>query len=593
MREDQLEPCTERVHPVDATWEAERVARRAAEASVARIARLQAATAALSASRTPDEVADSALGAGIAALDGARGFVLVDGGGALAVLRCAGVAESAARAAASASVSNPAAEAFRTGAAVFVEDREDLLARYPALATFGETVRADAIAALPLALDGRTLGVLAVGFDGARRFGEADRALAYALAAQCAQALDRARLFVSERLARAEAVAARARLAFLDELSAHLAESSEEAQMLEGVARLAVPALGDWAGLFVTTDEGAMALSAEAGPRTLGAAVEAHLRADPLLRLAHACGCGPPVAVHDFPEDGAGAPTAGSAGIAALCLQKRALGAIVVAAADPLRRHGPADLALLAHVAHRTALAVEHARLLREATAAAHAREEFLQVASHELRGPIGTLRLTVQLLGRDARKGKTDTLADRLRVIERQAGRLGRLSDMLLDVSRITAGRLDLAREPGDLAAVAREVVSRFEEEAAESGVEIRVDAPEEVRCAFDASRMDQVVSNLLSNAVKYGREGPVEVRARGGGGRAILEVEDHGIGIAPADQERIFDRFERAVSARHFAGIGLGLWIVRQLVEAHGGAIRVRSVPGEGATFTVELPA
>jgi signal transduction histidine kinase len=162
----------------------------------------------------------------------------------------------------------------------------------------------------------------------------------------------------------------------------------------------------------------------------------------------------------------------------------------------------------------------------------------------------------------------------------------------MLLDVSRITAGRLDLAREPGDLVAFVHDIVARLEDEAADAGVEIRVDAPGEVRCAFDAARMDQVVSNLISNALKYGSAAPVEVRVRSGGGRAILEVEDHGIGIAPEDQERIFDRFERAVSPRHFAGIGLGLWIVRQLVEAHGGTIRVRSAPDHGATFTVELP-
>jgi signal transduction histidine kinase len=576
----------------EASWEAERAARRAAEASVARLARLQAATAALSASRTPDEVADAALGAGIAALDGCRGFVLVDGGGALAVLRCAGFPEAAARAAAASTVSNPAAEAFRTGASVFVGGRDDLLARYPALAALGEGLRGDAMAALPLVIDGRTIGVLAVGFDGERRFGDADRALARALAAQCAEALDRARLFVSERLARADAVAAQARLALLDRLSALLAESTAEPEMLEGVARAAVPALGDWAGLFVATAAGEIALAARAGPPALGAAVEAHLRSDPLLRLAGACGCGPAVAVHDFPEgDPGGRP--GSAVVAPLCLQRRALGAVVVASADPLRRYGAPDLALVGEVGHRTALAVEHARLLREATVAAQAREEFLHVASHELRGPIGTLRLAVQLLGRDLRKGKLDALAGRLRILDRQAGRLSRLSDMLLDVSRITAGRLELARVDADLAALVREVAPRFEEDAAEAGIALRVDAPGEVRCALDPDRMDQVVSNLLSNAVKYGREGPVEVRVRRDADRAVLEVEDHGIGVAPEDQERIFERFERAVPARHFAGIGLGLWIVRQLVEAHGGTIRVRSVPGQGATFTVELPA
>jgi signal transduction histidine kinase len=298
--------------------------------------------------------------------------------------------------------------------------------------------------------------------------------------------------------------------------------------------------------------------------------------------------------VHDFPQSGAGGRAVASAAVAPLCLRGRALGAIVVAAGDPFRRYGPPDLALAADVGHRTALAVEHVRLLRDATTSARAREEFLHVASHELRGPIGTLRLAVQLLGRDVRKGRTeDVLAHRLRIIERQAGRLSRLSDMLLDVSRITAGRLELAREAGDLSALVREVVARVVDEAGETGVELRVDAPEEVRCTFDAARLDQVVSNLLSNAVKYGRDAPVDVRVRREAGSAVVEVEDRGIGIAPEDRERIFDQFERALSARHFGGIGLGLWIVRQLVEAHGGKIRVRSAPGEGATFTVELPS
>ncbi len=575
----------------DVSWERERTALRVAEASVARISRLQAATAALSASRTPGEVADAALGAGIAALDGSCGLVLVDDGGELTVLRCANVSEAEARTAATATGPNPVADAFRTGAPVFVQDHEELVARYPA--AVASRVRVGAIATLPLALEGRTIGVLSVGFEGPRHFCDADRALAYGLAAQCAHALDRARLFVSERLARTEAVAARARLAFLDELSAHLAESESEGEMLEGVARLAVPALGDWVGLFVTTERGEIALAAQAGPAALGAAVEAHLRSDPLLRLARACECGPAVGVHDFPGE-AGTRAVASAAIAPLCLRGRALGAIVVAAADPLRRYAPPDLALAADVGHRTALAVEHARLLREATAAARAREEFLHVASHELRGPIGTLRLAVQLLGRDVRKARTEeVLAHRLRIIDRQAGRLARLSDMLLDVSRITAGRLELARDEGDLSALVREIVARVGDEAAQANVEIRVDAPEKARCTFDAARMDQVVSNLLSNAVKYGRDAPVDVRLRVVAGRAVLEVEDRGIGIAPADQERIFGRFERAVPAQHFAGLGLGLWIVRQLVEAHGGAIRVRSVQGKGTTFTVELPA
>jgi signal transduction histidine kinase len=189
-------------------------------------------------------------------------------------------------------------------------------------------------------------------------------------------------------------------------------------------------------------------------------------------------------------------------------------------------------------------------------------------------------------------RSGDPDACERRLRVLDRQVARLLGLSDTLLDVSRITAGRLELARVDGDLAALAVEVAARFADDAAEQGSAIELDAPAPVRCPHDASRMDQVISNLVSNAVKYGRGAPIRVAVHAEGGCAVLEVEDRGIGIAPEHQDRIFGRFERAVSSRNYAGLGLGLWIARRLVEAHGGTIRVRSEAGKGSTFIVALP-
>ncbi|HET7825871.1 MAG TPA: ATP-binding protein [Anaeromyxobacter sp.] len=573
------------------SWEVERAARREAEATAARIARLQAATGALAAARTPGEVAQVALGAAISALGGQGGFVLVEGArGGLAVLRSHGAREEAvARAAADAQT--PAGECFRGVAPVFVEDRASLLARYPRVETLQGDPFGEALAALPLELEGRPLGVLAVAFAEPHRFPEEDRAFAAALASQSAQALERARLFVAERLARAEAVAARTRLAFLDQVSALLAEASGEDDMLAGLVRLAVPALGEWAGIYVAKDSGDLALAASSGPASLGAAVDGHLRKDPRGRLSRTSLCGEPLVVKDFPPALAG--SAPAAVLAPLCLKRKSIGAFVVASAEAAGRFGAADLALASDVAHRTALAVEHARLLREATLAAAAREEFLHVASHELRGPLGTLRLTVQLLGREAAKRDLQGIESRLRMLDRQAQKLVRLSDALLDVSRITAGRIELARDQGDLAAVVRDVAAGFEDEARDCGSELRVDAAGPAPCAFDAARIEQVVSNLLSNALKYGRGGPVRISAALDGTRARVEVEDRGIGIAPEDQERIFGRFERAVSGRQYSGLGLGLWIARRLVEAHGGRILVRSAPGEGSTFAVELPA
>jgi signal transduction histidine kinase len=361
--------------------------------------------------------------------------------------------------------------------------------------------------------------------------------------------------------------------------------------MLSGLARLSVPVLGDWAGVFVADEAGRLELAAAAGPSSLGSAVEAHLRADPRERLAATSRCGEPLVLDDFPP-GPGGP-APSAILAPLCLKRKSIGAFAVARAGAARCLDGADLALAADVARRTALAVEHARLLREATLAAAAREEFLHVASHELRGPLGTLKLTVQILGRDVRNGDLEAVERRMRVLDRQAQKLVRLSDMLLDVSRITAGRVELSREPGDLAALVRDVAEGFRDEVRDGRTPIRVDARMPVPCTFDAARMEQVVSNLLSNAVKYGSGQPVRIAARLEGGRARVDVEDQGIGIAREDQERIFGRFERAVPGGRYGGLGLGLWIARQIVVAHGGRIGVDEAPGDaGAIFYFELP-
>ncbi len=422
------------------TWEAERLAREEAEAAAGRLARLQAVTASLSGARTPAEVAEVALGAGIEALGGASGFVLVAAaGGALEVLRCAGVREETARLAATGP--GPAREAFASGAAIFVETAEDVVARWPGLTP------AAPIAALPLVVHGKTLGLLAVAFEAVRPFGDPDRGLGVALAGQCAQALERARLLTAERVARAEADAARRRLAFLDRLSAELAESADGAAMLEAVARLVVPALGEWVGFYLDDGVGGLAPAASRGDPALGAAFETHLRKGARARVERSFAGGDVVIVDDFPPDPSGEPALREAVVAPLRAH-RALGIVAIGSTESARVPGGADATLVVDVAHRTAVALENALLLAEATAAARSREEFLHVASHELRAPIATLRLTVQLLRRDARSGCPDAYESRLLVLERQIARMVALSETLLDVTRITAGRLELSPE-------------------------------------------------------------------------------------------------------------------------------------------------
>jgi len=178
------------------------------------------------------------------------------------------------------------------------------------------------------------------------------------------------------------------------------------------------------------------------------------------------------------------------------------------------------------------------------------------------------------------------------LAVAERQVRRLDQLVNTLLDVSLIASVRFELQCEEFDFAAVVQDVTARFEDQARRAGcaLEVRVEGP--VPGWWDRLRLEQVVTNLLTNALKYGAGTPVEIRVDSDDTSVRLAVRDHGIGIAPEDLERIFGQFERAVQAKHYAGLGMGLFITRQIVEAHGGWVRSASEPGMGTTFTVEFP-
>src|SRR6185295_5607416 len=170
------------------------------------------------------------------------------------------------------------------------------------------------------------------------------------------------------------------------------------------------------------------------------------------------------------------------------------------------------------------------------------------------------------------------ERLAEKLGKVNAQAERLQRLIDDLLDVSRVSSGRLELELEPLDLARLALDVGGRFHDEAARAGCALAVAAPEAVMGVWDRSRVEQIITNLLSNALKYGEGKPVELRVEAGE-RARLTVRDQGIGIPAGDQQRIFGRFERAASTRNFGGLGLGLWIVKEIVAALEGQVSVES--------------
>ena len=241
--------------------------------------------------------------------------------------------------------------------------------------------------------------------------------------------------------------------------------------------------------------------------------------------------------------------------------------------------------------------AKEAAERERQLKHAVEVRDRFLGIASHELKTPLTSLELQVQSLRRLARSHPDVAVGDeRVREkcegIVRQAERLTILINDLLDVGRIASGQIGFAPEPLDLGELVHQVLAAAEETIRRSRaqVSLRVVAP--VVGSWDRSRIETVVGNLLSNALKFGGREPIELVVDRLEDRALLTIRDRGLGIAAQDLPRIFDRFERAVSEQNFGGFGVGLWVARQIVEAHGGAIAVESAPSAGSTFRVELP-
>lgn len=232
---------------------------------------------------------------------------------------------------------------------------------------------------------------------------------------------------------------------------------------------------------------------------------------------------------------------------------------------------------------------------IAELTQAVSARDAFIAVAGHELRNPMTPIRAQIDLLLRQVRSGRASP--QRLEAgLERAAWLVDqyvRRATTLLDVSRLTSGRLKLEPEPVDLALLVREVANSLAPLASHAGSPIGIEVPDAIAGTWDRLGLEQIVENLVSNAIKYGAGNPIGIEAELAGEEVRLRVRDRGTGITELDQARIFERFERAVGpGEHRGGFGVGLWIVRQLAQSMGGEIAVDSKAGMGTTFSVTLP-
>ncbi|HEV8637284.1 MAG TPA: GAF domain-containing sensor histidine kinase [Chloroflexota bacterium] len=426
----------------------------------------------------------------------------------------------------------------------------------------------------------------------------------------------------AERIGRRRAVLAaeqaQRRLAFLASASRLLASSLDYERTLQQVARLAVPELADWCIVDLVEEAGSLRRIAvvHVDPAKRELALELQRRYPRLApharhTMRRVLETGAPWLDPEIAEERLVAEARDADHLALLrglgfrgeivvplTGRDRILGTITLVAATTGRRYDAEHLALAEELAQRCALAIENAMLYQEAKNAVQARDEFLSIASHELRTPMTSVRGHAQLLRRTLEREPLDT--ERIRqqadAIVQGSDRLTALIQDLLDVSRIRTGRLELRLGQFDLGAFVRELVARQQEQTDQTH-RFRIELPDgPCPVIADADRIEEVLANLLDNAVKYSPDGgEIAVAVRPDGTLARISVSDRGIGVPPEALERVFEPFSRAPNAEvsQVPGMGLGLFICRSIIERHGGRMWAES-PGEGqgTTMRIELP-
>lgn len=402
---------------------------------------------------------------------------------------------------------------------------------------------------------------------------------------------------------------------FLAEASARLANSLDHNATLHTLTALLVPQFADWCTLDMMGEDGQLTraahahadprkepLLAELGERYPPAAAEPSplltaLRARRTIVQATISAADLAALTHDADHLRLTQEIGISSGLVIpLYAHGRTLGVLSLVRGGE-KHYTAQECARIEELVQRCAAALDHARLYQQAQEAVLLRDQFVAIASHELRTPITSIRGYAQLLERQAAKGTLDAarVTRQTGQIIQQTTRLTSLIGDLLDASRIQQGRLDLHPVRCDLTALAREAFAAFETAPERTARHtLTLDTAGAIVGLWDPGRLDQVLTNLLSNALKYSPQGgAVQLRVRRTGRNAEVIVSDEGIGIPIEAQKTLFQPFARGTAAHgRISGTGLGLYIVRQIVEAHGGSIAVASTPQIGTTLTVTLP-
>ncbi|MEO7909569.1 MAG: ATP-binding protein [Roseiflexaceae bacterium] len=404
-------------------------------------------------------------------------------------------------------------------------------------------------------------------------------------------------------------------LRFLAEASRLLAEAIDYEERLLRVAQIAVPVIADWCVIDVLEESGQLRRVAVAAlnqakemlahelQRRYPFDPEAPYGAPNVLRTRQPELCADVtnemlIAVARDPQHLELLRATNLTSFISVPLEARGriLGALTIAMSESDRRYESADLPLAEDLAHRIAAAIDNARLYRTAQDSIHMRDNFLSVAAHELRTPLTSLLGYTQLVER--RAGRTNTISDRdrqaLRIVADQAARLSKMVTSLLDISRLQLGQLSINPMQLDLGALAARLVEETRPLLSQHSIEY-VGTLTPALVSGDELRLEQALQNLIQNAVKYSPEGgAISVRVACDATRASVAVTDAGIGIPPEALSQLFQRFYRApnVDPQHISGLGVGLYVVKEIVELHGGTADVSSAVGNGSTFTLSLP-
>jgi PAS domain S-box-containing protein len=582
--------------------------------SGARAERLQEMASKLVEASSVNEIFDLVVKGGLEHLGIRRAWmgILDRAGGRLVELRHAGPSGEEASPSDSVLLSAPipVAAAALEGTAIYVETPEQVAAEWPGLERLFPSANNMALAAAPLIVRRVVIGAIMLGYDRPHRFDDSERAFIQAMAQLCAAAIDREMahrtLQDSERAHR-----------FLADAGVALAQSLDEVDTLRNVAELAIGSFADWCWVDLRDPHsGEIVRVAIAGARQSRTALTetfsggpTPIKPDPRYPGLRALREGEPVLVRDFTEaawrdamasDARLVREPGPRSVMAVPLRARgeSFGALTLARNDASRPYDDRDLQFATEVGRRASVAIENARLYATARRdraaseeASRAKDQFLAVLGHELRNPLAPIATALRLMS--VRAG--DACISERAIIERQVQHMTRLVDDLLDVSRITRGKVELRRRPIEVADVIAKAVEIASPALEQKQHRLEVDVPSGLTVNGDAGRLAQVFANLLTNSAKYTPPyGDVSVRAMGDRRAVRVCVRDTGMGIAPDVLPHVFEVFvqgSRRDAVR--AGLGLGLAIVRSLTELHGGRVEARSAGlNQGSEFVVELP-